>query len=66
MDASNSEMDEPVSETQGERFNPYKPGIPFVAHRQTVQTLIRRRIMRRLIKVFTICLQEFQLQIEQK
>ena len=24
-------------------FNPYKPGVPFLGHRQTVQTQIRRR-----------------------
>ena len=47
-------------------INPYKPGVPFVVHRRTVQTLIRHRIMRRLIKVFTVCLQKFQLQTEQK
>ena len=47
-------------------INPYKHGVPFVGHRQTVLTYISRRIMRRLINVFTVRLQEFQLQIEQK
>ena len=38
------------------RFNPNKPGVPFVGHRQTVQTQIRHCIKRRLIRVFTVCL----------
>ena len=37
--------------------NPYRPCIPFVGHIQTVQTQIRRRKMRRLISVSTVCLQ---------
>ena len=49
-----------------QQFNPNKLGVPFVGHRQTAQTQIRRRIMRRLIRVFTVGLQDFQLQIEQK
>ena len=36
-------------------FNPYKPSIPFVGHRQTVQTQIRRCRTWRLIRVFTVC-----------
>ena len=32
-----------------------KPGVPFLGHRQTVQTQIRRRRTQRLIRVFTIC-----------
>ena len=43
-------------------INPYKPRVPFVGYRQTVQTQIRRR--RRLIRVFTVCLQEFLFEIE--
>ena len=30
--------------------------IPFAGHMQTVQTQIRRRVLRRLIRVSTICL----------
>ena len=45
-------------------FNPYKPSVPFWGHRQTVQTEIRRRGTRRLIRVFTVCLQEFLFEIE--
>ena len=36
-------------------FNPYKPSVLFVVHGQTVQTQIRRCIMRRLIRVSTVC-----------
>ena len=36
-------------------LNPYKPSVPFLAHRQTVQTQIRRRKMQRLIRVLTVC-----------
>ena len=43
---------------------PNKPGIPFVGHRQTVQTQIRCHIMWHLIRIFTVCLQDFQLQLE--
>ena len=35
--------------------NPYKPSVPFVGLRQTVQTQIRRRTMRRLVRISTIC-----------
>ena len=31
-------------------LNPYKPSVPFLGHRQTVQTQIRRRRTRRLIR----------------
>ena len=34
----------------------YKPSVLFVGHRQTVKTQIRRRRMRRLIRISTICL----------
>ena len=47
-------------------FNPNKAGIPSVGFRQTVQIPIRRRKLRRLIRVFTVFLQDFQLQKEQK
>ena len=33
----------------------YKPIVLFVGHRQTVQTQIRRRKSRRLIRVFAAC-----------
>ena len=36
-------------------FNPYKPGVPCLGQRQTVQTQIR---------VFTVCLQEFLFETE--
>ena len=36
-----------------ERVNPYKPSVP--GHMQTVQTQIRRRRMRRLTRVFSVC-----------
>ena len=39
--------------------NPYKPGIPFLGHRQTVQTQIRCRRTWHLIRVYTVCSQEF-------
>ena len=45
-------------------INPYKPGVHFVGHRQKVQTQIRRRRTRRLIRIFTICLQNIQLEFE--
>ena len=38
-------------------LNPYKPIVLLVGHRQTVQTQIRRRRTRRLIRVSTVCLQ---------
>ena len=38
----------------------------FLGYRQTVQTQIRRRRTRRLIRVHTVCLQEFLFQIEYK
>ena len=40
-------------------INPYKPSVPFLGHWQTVQIQIRRRRTRRLIRVFTVCLQDF-------
>ena len=44
---------------------PYKPG-PFLGHRQTVQTQIRRRRTRRLIRVYTVCSQKYLFEIEKK
>ena len=38
----------------------------FVGHMQRVQTQIRRRIMRRLIRIFTVCLQYALLKFEKK
>ena len=38
--------------------NLYMPSILFVGHRQTVKTQIRRRRMRHLIRVSTVCLQK--------
>ena len=48
------------------KFNPYKPNILFNGHMQTVKSLIRRRIMRRLSRLFTICLQYILLKSEEK
>ena len=36
-------------------INPYKPSVPFLGHRQTVQTKIRCHRTQRLIRVFTVC-----------
>ena len=36
-------------------INPHKPSIPFLAHRQTVQTQIRCRRRWSLIRVFPVC-----------
>ena len=38
-------------------FNPFKPFVLFVGHRQTVQTQIRRSKTRSLIWVSIVCLQ---------
>ena len=46
-------------------INPNKPGVPFVGHKQTMQTQMRHLIMQHLIRVFTVCLEDFQLQKEQ-
>ena len=48
------------------RVNPYTPGVLFVGHRQTVQTQIRCRTMRCLIRVSTVCLQNVLLKFDQK
>ena len=42
----------------------FKPSVLFVGHRQTVQTQIRRRILRRLIRVSTVCSQNVLLEFE--
>ena len=39
-----------------ENVNTYTPGVLFVGHRPIVQTQIRRRTRRRLIRVSTVCL----------
>ena len=51
---------------QPTNVNPYKPSVSFFGQRQTVQTQIRRPRARRLIRVFTVCWQEFLSKIEQK
>ena len=45
-------------------INPYKPSVIFVGHRQTGQTQIRRRILGRLIRVSTVCIQNVLLKFE--
>ena len=45
------------SSEQRKNVNPYKPSIPFVGHSQTVQTKITYHIMRRLIRISAVCLQ---------
>ena len=47
-----------------EIFNPYKPSVIFVGHRQTVQTQFRRRRTQHLIRVSTVCLQTVLLKFE--
>ena len=42
-------------------INPYKPSIIFIGHRQTVWTKIRHFMMWCLIRIFTVCLQNFLL-----
>ena len=46
--------------------NPYKSSVLFVGHGQTVQTQIRRRRTRRLIRVSTVYLHNIQLILEYK
>ena len=43
---------------------PNKPSVLFVGHKQTVQNLIRRHKMWRLIRFSTGCLQKFLLKFE--
>ena len=45
-------------------FNPHKPSVLFVGHRQTAQTQIRHRRMQRLIRFSTVCLQNVLLKFE--
>ena len=52
-----------VQEDNNMSVNPYKPSVLFVGHGQTVQTHIRRRIMRRLIRVFTVYIHNVLLKI---
>ena len=42
-----------------DNINPYKHTVSFLGHRQTVKTQIRRHRTRRLVRVFTVCLQKF-------
>ena len=48
------------------QINPYKPSVLFVGHRKTVQTQIRHRIMRCLIRIGTACLHNLQLKFGKK
>ena len=45
-------------------LNTYKSSVFFVGHMQTIQTQIRRRNMRSLIRIFTVCLQNVPLKFE--
>ena len=45
-------------------LNPCKPSVPFLGHRQKVQTQIRRRRTQCLIRAFTVCYQEYLFEIE--
>ena len=45
-------------------FVPINLTVLFVGHRQTVQIQIRRRRMRRLVRVSTVCLQNVLLKME--
>ena len=47
-------------------FNAYKPSVLLIGHMQTVQTQIRLRIMRCLIRIFTICLRNVLIKIWKK
>ena len=44
--------------------NTYKPSVFFVGHMQTVQNQIRCHRMQRLIRLSTVCLQNFPLKME--
>ena len=46
--------------------NQFKPSVLFMGHRQTVHEQIRHRIMRCLVWIFTVCLQDVLLKIGQK
>ena len=37
---------------------PFKPSVPYMGHSQKGQTQMRRHVMWRLIRVFTVCLKE--------
>ena len=45
---------------------PYKPSVLFMGHGQTVQIQIRHRMMRCLIRIFTVCLQNVIVKFEEK
>ena len=47
-------------------FNPFMPSVPILGHRQTIQSQIRHRRTQRLIRVYTVCIQEFLYKIHQK
>ena len=47
-------------------FKLYKPIVLFVGQRQTAQTQIRRRNMRRLISVSSVCSQNVLLEFEKQ
>ena len=49
-----------------QKFNPFKPSVPFVGHRQTMQIKIRRHRMWRLIRISTVCLQNVLLKFQLK
>ena len=53
-----------VAYVYSKMFNPYKPSVLFVDHRQTVQDKIKRRKTLRLIRFFTVCKQKFLLKFE--
>ena len=46
--------------------NPYKPGILFMGHSQTVQAQIRHHIMLCLIRIFTVCLHNMYQNLKKK
>ena len=55
-----------MSNCKNNKINSFLPSIPFFGYRQTVQTQIRRLRTRHLIRVFTVCWQEFLFEIEKK
>ena len=64
-------MFRPISDTKGEggpvsQFNPFKPGVLFMGHKQTEQSQIRRRNTRRPIWDYSVCLHDFHRKVKQK
>ena len=45
---------------------PYVPSVQETGHRETEQTKIRPRVLRRLIRNYTVCLQEIIFEKESK